>query len=145
MHTREGHVKRLLPALLVILTAAVHAHGGGLNASGCHKQKGAGYHCHGTSAAVSSYGSPPKAAPPKVAPRSPNTSASSGQQRSSKVRNQFVKTHACPSTGRTSGSCPGYHVDQIVPLACGGADAMSNMQWLPAKRNLSKGSMGCRR
>lgn len=25
---------------------------------------------------------------------------------------------------------PGYHVDHIVPLACGGADTPENMQWL---------------
>ena len=38
-------------------------------------------------------------------------------------------THPCPATGLTSGRCPGYVKDHIVPLACGGPDAVSNMQW----------------
>jgi hypothetical protein len=37
--------------------------------------------------------------------------------------------HPCLATGRTSGACRGYVVDHIKPLACGGADAPSNMQW----------------
>jgi len=35
----------------------------------------------------------------------------------------------CPSTGRSSGKCPGYIIDHVKALACGGADAPSNMQW----------------
>jgi hypothetical protein len=31
--------------------------------------------------------------------------------------------------GRTSGRCPGYVIDHINPLECGGADAPGNMQW----------------
>ena len=65
-------------------------------------------------------------------------------KRSSAQRSAFTRANRCPSTGKTSGSCPGYHVDHIVPLACGGADSPSNMQWLTASANLSKGSMGCR-
>ena len=34
-----------------------------------------------------------------------------------------------PSTGRSRGRCPGYVVDHVRPLECGGADAPSNMQW----------------
>jgi hypothetical protein len=30
---------------------------------------------------------------------------------------------------RTSGFCPGYIKDHIVPLACGGPDAVANLQW----------------
>jgi hypothetical protein len=33
------------------------------------------------------------------------------------------------STGATSGACPGYVRDHIVPLCAGGADATWNMQW----------------
>lgn len=43
--------------------------------------------------------------------------------------NAFKKAHPCPSTGKTSGSCPGYVIDHVVPLKRGGADAPSNMQW----------------
>jgi hypothetical protein len=41
----------------------------------------------------------------------------------------FVKAHACPSTGRNRLPCPGYVIDHIQALACGGPDATSNMQW----------------
>ena len=58
-------------------------------------------------------------------------------------RRRFYAANPCPVTGKTSGPCPGYHVDHIVPLACGGSDSPSNMQWLPAYQNLSKGSQGC--
>lgn len=37
--------------------------------------------------------------------------------------------HPCPSTGKTSDACPGYRKDHIVPLGCGGPDAVSNLQW----------------
>ena len=44
-------------------------------------------------------------------------------------RRAFERTHSCPSTGRTSGACPGYVVDHVMPLKRGGADRPSNMQW----------------
>jgi hypothetical protein len=40
-----------------------------------------------------------------------------------------MKSHPCPSTGKTYGACPGYVVDHVVPLKRGGVDAPSNMQW----------------
>jgi hypothetical protein len=33
------------------------------------------------------------------------------------------------STGKTRGACPGYRKDHIKPLACGGPDAVWNLQW----------------
>ena len=50
-------------------------------------------------------------------------------ERSSKAKHDFQKTHPCPSTGRTSGACPGYVVDHVQPLKRGGADKPYNMQW----------------
>jgi hypothetical protein len=40
-----------------------------------------------------------------------------------------MKSHPCPSTGKTHGSCPGYVVDHVQALKHGGADSPSNMQW----------------
>jgi hypothetical protein len=42
---------------------------------------------------------------------------------------EFQREHPCPSTGKTSGACPGYRKDHIKALACGGPDAVWNMQW----------------
>ena len=42
---------------------------------------------------------------------------------------EFQRLHPCPSTGKTTGACPGYVRDHIVPLCKGGADSVSNMQW----------------
>ena len=56
-------------------------------------------------------------------------SASPKEHRSASVKREFQLTQPCPSTGLTSGACPGYVKDHIVPLACGGRDAVSNMQW----------------
>ena len=49
--------------------------------------------------------------------------------RSRAARSAFERMHPCPATGGTSGSCPGYVVDHIIPLANGGPDDPSNMQW----------------
>ena len=50
-------------------------------------------------------------------------------KRSSEARHEFQKSHPCPSTGATSGACPGYVVDHVTALKRGGADNPSNMQW----------------
>ena len=43
----------------------------------------------------------------------------------------FKRIHPCPSTGKTNGACDGWAIDHVIPLACGGCDAVTNMQWLP--------------
>ena len=50
-------------------------------------------------------------------------------KRSEKAKDVFKKSHPCPSTGKSSSSCPGYVIDHIKPLKRGGADDPSNMQW----------------
>jgi len=57
------------------------------------------------------------------------TAASAIEHRSHAVAREFQREHPCPATGRTIGACPGYRKDHVVPLACGGPDAVSNMQW----------------
>jgi len=54
---------------------------------------------------------------------------SAREYRSREVTREFQREHPCPSTGRTSGACPGYRKDHIKPLACGGPDAVWNLQW----------------
>jgi hypothetical protein len=56
-------------------------------------------------------------------------SLSAREYRSREVTREFQREHPCPSTGKTSGACPGYRKDHINPLACGGPDAVSNLQW----------------
>lgn len=50
-------------------------------------------------------------------------------KRSASARNHFKMSHPCPSTGLRRGSCPGYVIDHVKALACGGADDPINMQW----------------
>jgi hypothetical protein len=49
--------------------------------------------------------------------------------RSLEVKHEFQRQHPCPSTGRPNGACPSYVKDHVVPLACGGPDAVTNLQW----------------
>jgi hypothetical protein len=56
------------------------------------------------------------------------SAASASEHRSREVTREFQRLHPCPSTGRASGACPGYRKDHFVPLACGGPDAVSNLQ-----------------
>jgi len=49
--------------------------------------------------------------------------------RSARARREFRRMNPCPATGLVRGACPGYVIDHVKPLACGGADAPANMQW----------------
>jgi hypothetical protein len=77
----------------------------------------------------------------------PNLAFASGH-RSLEVKHEFQRHHPCPSTGRPTCPCPGYIKDHIVPLARGGLDAVSNMQWqtiAAAKAKDRWETKGCRR
>jgi len=61
---------------------------------------------------------------------SSSTSHSHGKiKRDPEQRRAFMRSHPCPSTGKTYGACPGYVVDHIQALKHGGADRPENMQW----------------
>lgn len=51
--------------------------------------------------------------------------------RSATVIKTFRSLYRCPSTGLYVGPCSGWAIDHVIPLACGGCDSVSNMQWLP--------------
>jgi hypothetical protein len=53
--------------------------------------------------------------------------------RSTAVTREFQKIHPCPSTGLTYGPCLGWQKNHVIPLACAGADRVSNMQWIPVE------------
>lgn len=50
-------------------------------------------------------------------------------RRSTAAKDAFKRQQPCPANGKRSGPCPGYVIDHVRPLECGGADDPSNMQW----------------
>ena len=58
--------------------------------------------------------------------------------RSAAARAEFIRANPCPATGRTRGACPGWQVDHITPLKCGGPDRPANMQWLTVEQHKAK-------
>jgi 5-methylcytosine-specific restriction endonuclease McrA len=45
------------------------------------------------------------------------------------IRREFQRDSPCPSTGRTTGQCPGFVADHVIPLRRGAADAVENLRW----------------
>ena len=78
--------------------------------------------------------SSPRAAAPRM--HAPSTGAgrdSRGRiQRSARAKDDFMR-----QTGHPHG-WPGHVVDHVKPLACGGADAPSNMQWQTVEEGKAK-------
>lgn len=72
---------------------------------------------------------PSKAAIVFIAVCAISTGASAKISRSHTAVHAFVKANACPATGQHRLPCPGYVIDHIKALACGGADTPENMQW----------------
>lgn len=73
--------------------------------------------------------------------------AAQAVDRSWAVRAEFQRHHPCPSTEQPRGACPGYQVDHIQALKCGGRDELGNLQWLAveAHREKTRRDMrGCR-
>ena len=69
--------------------------------------------------------------PGRTAPRAPGVKRDGRGRiaRSTQARDEFRQNNPCPSTGWTSGKCPGYVVDHVRALKHGGADVPGNMQW----------------
>ncbi|WP_290964148.1 HNH endonuclease signature motif containing protein [Hydrogenophaga sp.] len=63
----------------------------------------------------------------------PERDADGNIKRSRAVLREFQRIHPCPSTGLQSGSCPGWFKDHVIPLVCGGADSIVNLQWMPGE------------
>jgi hypothetical protein len=69
--------------------------------------------------------------------------------RSQKARRDFANANPCPSTKLKMTTCPGYVIDHIIPLDCGGPDLPSNMQWqtigdAKAKDKVERSSPNCK-
>jgi hypothetical protein len=56
--------------------------------------------------------------------------ATSAIARDPKQVRAYRSAHPCPVTQQTTGPCPGWVVDHIIPLCAGGADHPSNLRWL---------------
>ena len=59
-------------------------------------------------------------------------------KRSGAAKDAFKLVEPCPATGTFTGKCPGYVIDHINPLECGGAHAATNMQWQTAADGKAK-------
>jgi len=68
---------------------------------------------------------------PRYCAAEPARTASGSIMRSRTVLREFKAIHPCPATGKSTGACPGWAIDHVIPLACGGCDAVVNLQWLP--------------
>jgi len=60
-----------------------------------------------------------------------SSTPSKPESRRGSVLVAFKRLHPCPSTGKREGPCEGWVMDHVIPLACGGADAVANLQYLP--------------
>ena len=71
------------------------------------------------------------------------SSAVGALPRDEQQKQEFKKANPCPTTGKTSGPCPGYHVDHKKALMNGGKDRPKNMQWLaePVHREKTKADL----
>jgi hypothetical protein len=59
-------------------------------------------------------------------------------ERSSSAKHEFQRMRPCPATGSASGPCPGYVIDHVTPLACGGT-----LRSHYGKTRSSCGALGC--
>jgi hypothetical protein len=71
----------------------------------------------------------------------PTRDADGSIHRSAAVIAAFKRAHPCPGNGKSSGACPGWAADHVVPLKCGGCDSVANLQWLPNEIKSGPGTL----
>jgi hypothetical protein len=109
-----------------------YSHGGGRKSSGTSHGYGGGFHSHGDHGFRASADGHHTYAPVYHGGKI---------YRDPAVRAEFAREHPCPN-GR--GNCV---ADHIVPLACGGADSVANLQWQTRSEAAAKDKwerIGCR-
>jgi hypothetical protein len=114
-------VAAVVLATVLALPAAARS-GGGSRSSGRSSSPRSSYRAPRTS-------SPKPRANHSVRCTSCDRDSNGRIKRSPAARREFQRSSPCPSTGKSSGSCPGYVIDHVTPLKRGGADAPANMQW----------------
>ena len=117
-HTSSGHSKSHLGS-----HSGTHTNSDTGAKSGDNDGEKSSHHSSGTKSRENVSHSGPRASP--GVKRDPDGEI----HRSVVAKDDFKKGHPCPSTGKSSGACPGYIVDHVHPLKRGGADSPSNMQW----------------
>lgn len=111
--------------MAAVIGIAVVVSNGVLAKAGTHHYPASSHHSSGSHHSGSAHHGPKLSHKVAGVPRD-----SKGRiERSSRAKSAFKSHHACPSTGKSSGSCPGYVIDHVTPLKRGGADDPSNMQW----------------
>jgi len=65
--------------------------------------------------------------------------------RSAAAKAEFQRANPCPATGASRGACPGWQIDHVEPLKCGGPDTPANMQWLTINEHKAKTAREARR
>jgi hypothetical protein len=144
------HLFKLTLAICLIALSPLNAAKKAVHVRGYTRKDGTVVHAHGRSAPTKhtvKKAAPAPAAKSVTGPGSIHRNSKGRIARSEKAKKQFEASHPCPATGKASGSCPGYIVDHVKPLACGGADAPENMQWQTLAASKAKDAWerkGCR-
>ena len=72
------------------------------------------------------------------------THATTAVHRSQATTRAFQQSNPCPSTGKTTGACPGFIRDHVIPLCKGGPDTPANLQWQTTEAARAKDRLECR-
>ena len=129
----------LLAALTMLAAPLGAQHHGGGSRGGGHSSHPRGYsrgprshtapHVHSPRSGQRSARPQGQATKPRSYSLHPRSNPRSSTSHSSRIpRSQAAKDDFMRQTGHPHG-WPGHVVDHIVPLACGGSDSPSNMQW----------------